>query len=301
MNRYRTMPGLGPQKATASTLCQKCLKKDMILLLLSFHYSYECKASAQERPYISRPSRTQQLLNPKLVPKLSNDSPNHLLNSKGVADKQLAQAEASRNGESARNFENRGRSRSPRQGSRSRSISSDSVSTISTNKSRSRSPADVHDRGSQFLTSGDVSRSRLTTTPPHGHGKRKHRSMSSSPSRSPRRMAHGSHRKTRRHRTISPIDRGRPSSMRRGSHRSRTNTPSMDIEEITKHRRSMDSGQGYNDENGAYDRRHTRRESPGLRERYGSGNTTARPREQRKERSLSPYSKRLALTQAMNM
>lgn len=63
----------------------------------------------------------------------------------------------------------------------------------------------------------------------------------------------------------------------------------------------MDSGQGYNDENGAYDQRHTRRESPGLRERYGSGNTTARRREQRKERSLSPYSKRLALTQAMNM
>jgi len=29
MNRYRTIPGLGPQKATASTVCQKCLKKDM--------------------------------------------------------------------------------------------------------------------------------------------------------------------------------------------------------------------------------------------------------------------------------
>lgn len=82
----------------------------------------------------------------------------------------------------------------------------------------------------------------------------------------------------------------------------------MDIGEITKHRRSMDSGQGYDDgdEIGSGDvafdrRRHARRESPGLRERYGSGNSTARPREQRKERSLSPYSKRLALTQAMNM
>lgn len=29
-----------------------------------------CTASQQERPYISRPSRTQQLLNPKLAPKL---------------------------------------------------------------------------------------------------------------------------------------------------------------------------------------------------------------------------------------
>jgi len=200
-----------------------------------------------------------------------------------------------------RGLENRGRSGSPRQRSRSRSISSDSVSTISTNKSRSRTPSDMHDRGRHFLTSGDVSRSRLATPPSHSHGKRKHRSVSSSHSRSPRRKAPGSHRKSRRHRTISPIDRGRPSSLRRGSHRSRTHTPSMDIGEITKHRRSMDSGQGYNDENDLYDQRRSRRESPGLRERYGSGNTTAQPRDQRKERSLSPYSKRLALTQAMNM
>lgn len=43
------------------------------------HYSYECKAVAQERPYVSRPSRTQMLLNPKLVPKLTSDVPNDLL------------------------------------------------------------------------------------------------------------------------------------------------------------------------------------------------------------------------------
>ncbi|EXJ72252.1 uncharacterized protein A1O5_04756 [Cladophialophora psammophila CBS 110553] len=70
MNRYRTLPGLGPQKAIASTVCQKCLKKDI----------YECKSSVQERPYTSRPSRTQQLLNPKLAPKLASDTPNNLLN-----------------------------------------------------------------------------------------------------------------------------------------------------------------------------------------------------------------------------
>lgn len=39
------------------------------------HYSYDCKAQAQERPYISRPSRSQQLLNPKLKPKLANIAP----------------------------------------------------------------------------------------------------------------------------------------------------------------------------------------------------------------------------------
>lgn len=43
MNRYQRGPlGAGPSKATPSTLCQKCLKKG--------HYSYECKAIAQERP-----------------------------------------------------------------------------------------------------------------------------------------------------------------------------------------------------------------------------------------------------------
>lgn len=44
------------------------------------HYSYECKASAQERPYVSRPSRTQQLRNPKLQPKLDSDKPKPLEN-----------------------------------------------------------------------------------------------------------------------------------------------------------------------------------------------------------------------------
>lgn len=42
------------------------------------HYSYECKATTQERPYTARPSRTQQLLNPQLVPKLSEDVPTEL-------------------------------------------------------------------------------------------------------------------------------------------------------------------------------------------------------------------------------
>jgi len=73
MNRYHKPGGSygGPSKASPNTLCQKCLKRG--------HYSYECKASAQERPYVARPSRTQQLLNPKLLPKLTSDVPNDLL------------------------------------------------------------------------------------------------------------------------------------------------------------------------------------------------------------------------------
>ncbi|KAM0689842.1 hypothetical protein Q7P36_010713 [Cladosporium allicinum] len=64
MNRYGSG---GPSKATSTTLCQKCLKRG--------HFSYECTASQQDRPYISRPSRTQQLANPKLAPKITNSAP----------------------------------------------------------------------------------------------------------------------------------------------------------------------------------------------------------------------------------
>ncbi|GFF47138.1 hypothetical protein IFM51744_06497 [Aspergillus udagawae] len=52
--------------------------------------SYECTVSAQERPYTSRPSRTQQLQDPNLRPKLTTDVPNELLGSRGVADEILA-------------------------------------------------------------------------------------------------------------------------------------------------------------------------------------------------------------------
>jgi hypothetical protein len=89
MNRYAKGATIGgPSKATASTLCQKCLKRDTYTLPMYMtsnanyslgHYSYECKAAAQERPYVSRPSRTQQLLNPKLAPKLMSDVPQDLL------------------------------------------------------------------------------------------------------------------------------------------------------------------------------------------------------------------------------
>ncbi|KAG9502781.1 hypothetical protein J7337_005615 [Fusarium musae] len=60
------------------------------------HYSYECKATAQERPYVSRPSRSQQFRNPKLVPKLTNETLNPLEQKKGVADEELAKLEAER-------------------------------------------------------------------------------------------------------------------------------------------------------------------------------------------------------------
>ncbi|GJN70838.1 hypothetical protein PLICBS_004898 [Purpureocillium lilacinum] len=79
----------GPSRSTpTNVLCQKCLKRG--------HYSYECKASTQERPYVARPSRSQQLRNPKLQPKLANTSLEPLEQKKGVADQELAKREAER-------------------------------------------------------------------------------------------------------------------------------------------------------------------------------------------------------------
>ncbi|KAL3424626.1 hypothetical protein PVAG01_03907 [Phlyctema vagabunda] len=135
MNRYGRGPTIGgPSKATATTQCQKCLKRG--------HYSYECKAVVQERPYVSRPSRTQQLLNPKLVPKLTSDVPQELLRKKGVADEQLAKAELER-GRKRERQDDEGRDAQDNS-KRMRSASSDSVSTFSTNMSQSppRPPRD---------------------------------------------------------------------------------------------------------------------------------------------------------------
>ncbi|KAE9400443.1 hypothetical protein BT96DRAFT_645556 [Gymnopus androsaceus JB14] len=46
-------------RATSSTICQKCLKTG--------HFTYQCKGG---RTYVSRPSRTQQLENPRALAKL---------------------------------------------------------------------------------------------------------------------------------------------------------------------------------------------------------------------------------------
>ena len=126
-----------------------------LTVYLERHYSYECKSTTQDRPYVSRPSRTQQLSDPRLQPKLSSDTPNELLRKyapshrfydrsgltarrKGVADEELAKKEAERGRKRKFEEEDDGGGRSRSSGS-----SYSSVSTISTNKSQSPSP----DRG----------------------------------------------------------------------------------------------------------------------------------------------------------
>ncbi|TQW00696.1 zinc knuckle domain-containing protein [Cordyceps javanica] len=100
--------------------------------------STPANATAQERPYVSRPSRTQQLRNPKLVPKLTNDAPNSLERKKGAADEELSRKAAERERERA--LEGRDEE-SDEPLHRPRSLSADSVSTVSTNaRGRSVSP-----------------------------------------------------------------------------------------------------------------------------------------------------------------
>lgn len=346
MNRGPYRP---PQasRASPSTICQKCLQRG--------HYSYECKAASQERPYTARPSRTQQLLNPKLAPKLSEAVPNDLLNKyvlfyslictitpenkdnlkknprrktgnanydhrKGIADAQLAKKDRGRK---------RSRSRSPAtHTSRKRSVSTSSyssVSTISTAASASRSPSPHHhhvpsDRIATLQYSHDHPPRDITSS--HTK-KRRRRSMSQETEDSDAYTSQQLHhhrspkeeRNTRRRRSSrSPIERGRP----------RSRLPSADEEKRTRSHSTSESrererghGHGRGRGNGHAKRRphsqshsHLRSRSRPPFQRGGQENgfngsrengRGARPqRSALRERSLSPYSKRLALTQAMN-
>ncbi|KAF1997552.1 hypothetical protein P154DRAFT_578822 [Amniculicola lignicola CBS 123094] len=182
----------GRSKATASTTCQKCLQKD----------NYECTANAQERPYKPRPSRTQQLLNPQLKPKLMLENPNDLLKQGATGDRK----------------EERGRKTGSEHHAgvrkRSRSLSTDSASTISTNLSRSpsRSPPHHKPNGQKAsLRGGQL-------------GKRRRRSVSmdSHTSRSSVERSRSADRNTRRRMSsFSPAKRGR--------RRSRSDTSRMDV------------------------------------------------------------------------
>jgi hypothetical protein len=245
-------PGAGRSKASTDTLCQKCLQRG--------HYSYECKASTQERPYQSRPSRTQQLLNPKLKPKLTTEVPEDLLRKKGVADEILKKKELERSGRD-------------RKRSRSLSTSSaDSVSTISTNRSpsRSRSPPPQRKHNGPSLRGGDKALS-----------KRRRRSPSKD-SRSP----DDTERNTRRRMSsFSPGERGR----RRTRSRS-----------VSQHMDSSHEGPRQRDINGRDRSRHRHGKRPvrqpstdpmDTSDDRGARNTRrpASPVRRADSRSLSPY------------
>lgn len=315
-------PGAGRSKASSDTLCQKCLKKG--------HYSYECKASAQERPYQSRPSRTQQLLNPKLKPKLTNEVPEDLLRKKGVADEILKKKETERSGRH-------------RKRSRSLSISSaDSVSTISTNRSpsKSRSPPRRRKQGDDKALTKRRRRSvmRHSRSPSHSDRNTRRRMSSFSPGERGRRRTRSrslsqrmetSHDHTRQNGRQKRSTRSRSRSrMRHGKRPVRRPSPSrsrsrsgdrMDTSDDRVRRISSRSPSPYRPGRdrslSPYVKRPPLQSSPRRngygheaqgppRNRFDSGPVRQAPPPVqapviKRERSLSPFSKRVALTKAM--
>ena len=244
----------------------------------------------------------------------------------GIADEQLAIKEAERGRKRAAE-EDGFRSR-PRKRSRSASsYSSTSVSTISTNNSRPASPKRSKLDGSRAYT---LSQPQSLARSSHTKSLRKRRRDSSSSDRSysttdssydrRRPKEKENDRNTRRRRSsVSPEYRGRERDQDdRRSYRSvRSRSNSMDRSKVARHRTSMtpDTRNNHDRSNGRPQERPPLRTS-GRRytnddDRYGSsyrdeghdnGNETpAKHPPPRKERSLSPFSKRLALTQAMNM
>ncbi|KAH7061405.1 zinc knuckle-domain-containing protein [Macrophomina phaseolina] len=289
----------GRSKATPTTTCQKCLKKG--------HYSYECKASAQERPYVSRPSRTQQLLNPKLKPQLTSDVPNELLRKKGVADETLAKKADERGRKHSRDDDDL--ASHPRKRSRSvSSYSSSSVSTISTNRSPTRSPSPPRHTAPK----------RARRSPAGDDRKRRRRSVSSSAASYSETDARPrvKERNTRRRRSsFSPGERGRRRSRSFVSNnnavsrsRSQRRSPSRDFERSISPYSQRARVPRLSPGRRPRSRSPRRRDVAPSREPTGNSNrpqrlppNTAGPPPSKRERSLSPYSKRLALTQAMNM
>ncbi|PYH41541.1 zinc finger CCHC-type containing 10 [Aspergillus saccharolyticus JOP 1030-1] len=294
MNRYRNAPGLrGPSKATASTLCQKCLQRG--------HYSYECKVTAQERPYMSRPSRTQQLQNPKLRPQLTNDAYKDALRTKEPNHETLTRHE-----------EERGRKRDLDQvdplhsgthlSKRARSASShsaSSVSTISTSRSHSRSPSRRQERRRSMSSRPSSRRKRRYSDSPSTHSIASYTSGERD-SRSRSREWSDDRNTRRRRRASSPEERGRPRNLSPdGGRRDRSRSHSADRSRMAKNRRSVTpplaTRSDYQDPN--HRKAQSRPDPVGSGGGRGPGQQLPPPR---RERSLSPYSKRIALTQAMN-
>ncbi|KAJ5281910.1 hypothetical protein N7478_007282 [Penicillium angulare] len=265
------------------------------------HYSYECKTTAQERPYISRPSRTQQLQNPKLIPKLSTEVPGELLPTKGLADEVLAKREEERGRKKDHDEDTADRYGHSQK--RERSISSHSahsVSTISTTRSASASPArrgaqNGHDAKDQ-PTKPEKSRKRRYSDSSESYSGSSYSSDVKDRSGSQEWAEDRNIR--RRRRESSPEERGRHRDSRR--HRAHRRHPSTDKSQITKERRSMtpDTGharsepRSYRDREGPSSQPHASQASRSKRD------SRARP-DQPRERSPSPYSKRLALTQSI--
>ncbi|KAJ7582767.1 zinc knuckle-domain-containing protein [Mycena floridula] len=92
MSKFAPHHSASAPRATGSTVCQRCLERG--------HFTYQCKG---QRPYVSRPSRTQQLENPtralaklKAEGKPTVEVPEEFKNKTGTADRILEAREKER-------------------------------------------------------------------------------------------------------------------------------------------------------------------------------------------------------------
>jgi len=161
MSKYAPHRQTSQPRATSTTICQKCLKTG--------HFIYQCKSP---RPYVSRPSRTQQLENPSVLAKLkaagkpSVEVPEEFKKKDGTANRILEAKEKER--ESA--VKGKGKEKESKRARRSSSSSdsdSDSDSDASSSGSSSDSSSDSdsgrsreRDRKRRVPTKRDRSRSR---------------------------------------------------------------------------------------------------------------------------------------------
>ncbi|KAI0648124.1 zinc knuckle-domain-containing protein [Trametes meyenii] len=171
MSKYAPHHRSGTQpRATASTICQKCLGTG--------HFIYECKST---RPYITRPSRTKMLENPKVLAKLkaegkpSVEVPEEFKSKSGTANRILEAKEKER----SETLTSKGEGSSKKR-RRSGSVSSSSSDSDSDSDSGS-SDSESSDSDSESDSSEDSSSRKGRSRSP-----RRKRYRSDSRSRSPR-------------------------------------------------------------------------------------------------------------------
>ena len=256
----------------------------------------------------------------------------------GIADEELAKKEAER-GRKRKSDDDASPDRVRKHWRSSSPFSSTSVSTISTNLSRSPSPTrslaararQAHGSHKERMSiSPDVRERGRRTEERANHDNRKRRRTSRSSSRSyssdassgwrrRSRSEYGDRNTRRRHSSISPDTRGRDRSPpRTRSKRWRSRSTSRDRSHIARTRQSMphaspslrervDGNQSHLHPPVSHGGRYPEvtRDDDGRGTNRGRDDANNRPTRPapppRKERSLSPFSKRLALTQAMNM
>ncbi|KAI0917024.1 hypothetical protein AcW1_007672 [Taiwanofungus camphoratus] len=168
-------------RPTASTVCQKCLGTG--------HFTYECKST---RPYVSRPSRTQQLENPRVLAKLKADGkpsvevPEEFKSKSGTANRILEAKEQARAKETSSKAGDLSRKKRRRSSGSSSSGSSGS-SGDSGSESSSSSDSDSSSESDSSASLSSESESESSELSGRQDRRSHRRSSSRSPSRSRRR------------------------------------------------------------------------------------------------------------------